>query len=277
MKCPQCHTDVGIAAVCPLCGMPQPGSAEAQARAAEGVSADGAFGSGQSGAPGYGQAGYGGPGYGQPGYGQPGYDASGYGAPGYGQPGYGQAGYGAPGYSQAGYGAPGYGAYGYGYPGAGARPTYPVPQIPTPVGLGFIEAIKAVFSKYATFQGRASRSEYWWFFLFQALLAVLFTAILFIAFFGTLAGYNRGFMPGRSGGIWVFLLVVGGLFLVSMLVLIVPSIAVAVRRLHDVDLSGWFYLVTFIPSVGGIILIVLCAQPSKPYDNKYGLAPPPTY
>lgn len=106
----------------------------------------------------------------------------------------------------------------------------------------FMEAVKVCFAKYADFNGRASRAEYWWFFLF--IIAVGF-AISMIS--NTLS--------------WVFYLVT-----------LVPSIAAAARRLHDTDRSGWIQLIALIPLVGWIVVLYFLAQETKE-PNRYGPAP----
>ena len=105
----------------------------------------------------------------------------------------------------------------------------------------FIESIQTCFQKYATFDGTARRSEYWWFFLFL----VIATSIL-----------------GQ---------VSTTLSIVFSLATLLPSIAVATRRLHDTDRSGWWQLISLVPFVGIIILIVFLAQDSRP--NRYGATP----
>ncbi len=107
--------------------------------------------------------------------------------------------------------------------------------------MNFGESISACFSKYATFSGRASRSEYWYFFLFYVLCVTGASVISEILSF----------------------LVVLALFL--------PTIAVATRRLHDTNRSGWLQLLGIIPIVGFILLIVFYAQEAKE-PNKYHLA-----
>lgn len=166
---------------------------------------------------------------------------------GYQQPGpYGQQGYQQPYPPQAGYAAPG------GYGGVQA------PQIPTPTGLGFMGAVKHVFKNYANFNGRAMRHEFW----FYALFCIIINVALYV-----LMGIGAG---AESGGLiifaWILLVIFG-------LATIIPSIAVGCRRLHDQGRSGLFLLVSFIPFVGGIILLVLLAQATQPADNQYGLAP----
>lgn len=112
-------------------------------------------------------------------------------------------------------------------------------------------AVKTVFSKYATFSGRARRSEYWYFVLFNAIV---------------------GFVLGIIGG---FIFGDGTNYLTSIysLAVVVPAIAVSVRRLHDIGKSGFWYFINFIPFVGTIIMIVFCATDSQPGDNQYGPNP----
>ena len=97
----------------------------------------------------------------------------------------------------------------------------------------FGESIKTCFSKYATFGGRASRSEYWWF--------VLFTF---------LASAAAGIMGETVSGVF-------------SLAILLPSLAVGARRLHDVDKSGWFLLLWFVPIIGWLILIFWAVQEGR--------------
>ncbi len=104
---------------------------------------------------------------------------------------------------------------------------------------GFLDAIKICLSKYADFKGRASRSEYWWF--------LLFTLIVY--------------------GVTAFLPIIS---LIAVLALLVPSISAAVRRLHDTDRSGWWYLLSLVPVVGTIVLIVFLCQRGTEEQNRFG-------
>lgn len=97
----------------------------------------------------------------------------------------------------------------------------------------FQDAIKTCFSKYAEFKGTASRAEYWWFSLFIVL--------------GTLAA---NIVSQRFGGLF-------------SLIVLLPSLAAATRRLHDTDRSGWWQLIVLVPIVGWIMLIVFLAQDSR--------------
>jgi uncharacterized membrane protein YhaH (DUF805 family) len=114
--------------------------------------------------------------------------------------------------------------------------------------MSFSQSITTCLSKYAVFSGRASRAEYWWFFLFYTLAYLV--AIVIDSTLGTPFVFTA----------------------LALLVLIVPAIAAGIRRLHDTGRSGWWYLVTLIPFVGGIWLLVLLAQPGTPGPNQYDAA-----
>lgn len=121
----------------------------------------------------------------------------------------------------------------------------------------FVESVNTCFKeKYADFNGRASRSEYWWFALlyFLVLMAVMVLT---------------GGMMDESGGFSTIGLIA---FLLVVAVFFVPSLAVSVRRLHDIDKSGWWYLISLVPYVGGLILLVLMVLPPKE-PNRFGDAP----
>ena len=109
--------------------------------------------------------------------------------------------------------------------------------------MGFTQAIASGFQKYATFEGRACRSEYWFFALFHFLVAL-------IAVFA---------------GIVVFVLVA--------LAFLLPSLSVLVRRLHDVDRSGWWYWIVLIPIVGAILILVWFCTEGTQGDNRFGPDP----
>lgn len=116
----------------------------------------------------------------------------------------------------------------------------------------FDEAISICLSKYATFSGRASRSEYWYWAL--AVVAASFVAAAIDAILGTDA-----ILAGTG--------VVG--VLLSLAVLL-PGLAVGARRLHDTGRSGWWLLLALIPLIGCIVLLVLFATPGQPRPNRYG-------
>ena len=129
--------------------------------------------------------------------------------------------------------------------------------------MGIAEANRTVFTKkYATFSGRASASEFWW------------PGLTFLLVLLGLGVVSSIVDPSSAYGETSFL---GNL--ISMLILVVfvagaiPLIAVTARRLHDTGKSGWLYLLTFIPLIGGLILLVLILMGPTPGPNQYGPGP----
>jgi uncharacterized membrane protein YhaH (DUF805 family) len=116
----------------------------------------------------------------------------------------------------------------------------------------FIGAIK---NKYAVFSGRARRAEYWYF----ALYYLIFYAVLCVVDVVT-GTYDTKSAMGLLSGLYA-------------LILIIPSLAVSVRRLHDTGRSGWWLLISFLPLVGFIVLLVFFCQDSHPGANQYGPNP----
>jgi uncharacterized membrane protein YhaH (DUF805 family) len=114
--------------------------------------------------------------------------------------------------------------------------------------MNFGQAVQSCLKQYAGFAGRARRSEYWWFFLFNAIVSIV-TGIIDAAVGSQILG-----------------IVVG-------LALLLPGIAVGVRRLHDTGRSGWWLLIVFIPIIGVIVLIVFFCQDSQPTTNSHGATP----
>ncbi|MCW2811346.1 MAG: hypothetical protein JWP61_1804 [Friedmanniella sp.] len=170
------------------------------------------------------------------------------------QPGYGQPGYGPPGYGQPGYGPGGY------TPMAGEPASLDLPWY----GISFVPAVKRVFQKYARFDGRASRGEYWWWALASG---VVFSVVGLIAgVLGAATSPDGGSTPGAG------FTVIFGLFGLVWLAIIVPALAVMVRRLHDAGFSGWMALLLLIPSLGGLIVAVLCVLPSNPTGARFDRA-----
>lgn len=130
---------------------------------------------------------------------------------------------------------------------------------------GFIGAIKECLTKYSDFSGRASRSEYWYSYL--ALFLLFITTIVLDATFGTTfwSETENGTREWAGGTI-------GCLAFIATLL---PSIAVAARRLHDVDRSGWWILINLVPLLGIVVFLYLTCQAGVDKDNIYG--PPPKY
>jgi uncharacterized membrane protein YhaH (DUF805 family) len=117
---------------------------------------------------------------------------------------------------------------------------------------------KAALSKYADFNGRARRSEYWYFALTNILITLALYVLIFI---------------GAVARIPFVSMVFGGLVVVFALGTIIPSIAVLVRRLHDTGKSGWYYFVSLIPIAGPIWLLVLLCTEGNKGPNEYGEDP----
>ena len=113
------------------------------------------------------------------------------------------------------------------------------------------ESISTCMGKYVTFKGRASRSEYWWFFLFTLIIGLGADLV-------AVAAYNIGDPTGEI------------LSLIISLIFLLPSIAVATRRLHDTGRSGWWQLLYF-TIIGGVLVIVWLATNTKPEGDRYNI------
>lgn len=113
-------------------------------------------------------------------------------------------------------------------------------------------AVKTVFSKYVTFSGRASRPEFWWWVLFTIIVSIIAYAID-----GFLGFHAKMTSTGPLSGI-------------LSLALLLPGIAVTVRRLHDTGRSGWWYFIVLIPLIGALILLYWMIKPGDPGQNRFG-------
>jgi uncharacterized membrane protein YhaH (DUF805 family) len=109
--------------------------------------------------------------------------------------------------------------------------------------MDFKTAVITCLTKYVDFEGRASKAEFWWFFLFQIIVIVVLSMLL--PLLGSLAS----------------------------LALLLPGLGVGVRRLHDIGKSGWWMLIGLIPLIGWLIAIYWAIQPSQTESNNWG-APP---
>jgi uncharacterized membrane protein YhaH (DUF805 family) len=142
----------------------------------------------------------------------------------------------------------------------------PAPPLDWPhYGISLRGAVVRGFKKYATFAGRASRSEYWWWTLFTAV------GLLVLALPAAVIGIQTSPDGGRTPGLPAVPLII--LLVVFYLAILVPTIAVTVRRLHDVGYSGWLFLLTLIPWLGGLILLVFALLPPSPAGARYDPAP----
>lgn len=138
---------------------------------------------------------------------------------------------------------PGYTPPGFEHPAH--RPAPPAPPVFEPGSLTFAEAVRSVLAQYATFSGRARRSEFWWYQLF-------------------------GFLVGVVASVLDTTLDTDLVSTVVTLALLVPSLAVGARRLHDTDRTGWWQLIALVPLAGLIVLIVFWCQDSQAGPNGYG-------
>ena len=111
--------------------------------------------------------------------------------------------------------------------------------------MNFQQAITTCLRKYVDFSGRATRSEFWWFFLFQIIVLAI-------------AGMLSNMLYGLAG-----------------LALLLPALGAGARRLHDIGKSGWFLLLGLIPLIGALILIYWAVQPSGPANAYGGVAAAP--
>lgn len=107
----------------------------------------------------------------------------------------------------------------------------------------FVGAVKTCFMKYVDFKGRAPRSEYWWFYLFNFIVQM------------------------------VLLIISEPLSSAYTLAIFLPSLAVGVRRLHDTDRSGWWLLLVIIPLIGWILLLIWACQKGTSGNNRFGSDP----
>ena len=109
--------------------------------------------------------------------------------------------------------------------------------------------------RFPDFSGRSRRAEYWWFYLLC--IIVLIAAATVDQVFGMTDNFSR----------------YGPVSIISLMIVLVPSLAVSIRRLHDQDMTGWFLLLGAVPVVGGIALIWLFTRPGTAGGNRYGPDP----
>ncbi len=132
--------------------------------------------------------------------------------------------------------------------------------------MGFVDAVKSGFGKYVTFSGRAARSEYWWWVLFVVILSIIGFAIDGII--------NPASVTTEMGDGTVGVSSTGGpVSMIISLAMLLPGLAVSVRRLHDIDKSGWWILIGLVPLVGFILLIVWYCTKGTMGSNRFGEDP----
>jgi uncharacterized membrane protein YhaH (DUF805 family) len=135
--------------------------------------------------------------------------------------------------------------------------------------VSFPDAVKMFFSRYVDFQGRSRRSEYWWVVLFNLIVFGVLAALAF--------GLGGNFETGEMNPIGMIFFALMGLY---GLAVIIPSIALFIRRLHDINQTGWIYLglvvagfIPFINFLASIAQIVIACIPGTVGPNKYGPDP----
>lgn len=121
--------------------------------------------------------------------------------------------------------------------------------------MSFKEAVSSVFSNYANFNGRARRSEYWYFMLFNVIISFVLSILMSLTAGSALSNVFR---------------IIQSLY---MLAVFIPGLAVVWRRLHDIGRSGAWYLIILVPLVGVILLLVWLCKDSQPDANEYGPCP----
>lgn len=126
--------------------------------------------------------------------------------------------------------------------------------------MDFGTALKAFWSNYRNFKGRARRSEYWFIQLFLVATNLAAAAIDLALMDGDVDRFIANGGGGIVGLIWI-------------LATIVPALAVLIRRLHDTNRSGWWALIGFVPLIGTIVILVFTVKDSDQGDNRYGVSP----
>lgn len=115
----------------------------------------------------------------------------------------------------------------------------------------YLEALK----KYAVFSGRSRRKEYWYFVLFNIIVAIVLSLIDML-----LGTFSSASNIGLLSGIY-------------SLAVLIPTIALTVRRLHDIDRSGWWILINLVPFIGSIVILIFALLEGTPGDNRFGPSP----
>lgn len=161
----------------------------------------------------------------------------------------------------------------------------PAPAVQT-LKVGFGQAVRRGFSRWTNYRDRATLAEYWWFYLFAFLVTLVMYAVVMAALVYFIATADKTPVTRQRGSTTVTttdldptsagitaLVIAGVLMLVVLILLFFPQLALTVRRLHDSDKSGWWYLLSLVP-FGGLVVLVFTLLPGTPGPNRYG--PPVT-
>lgn len=138
-----------------------------------------------------------------------------------------------------------------------AKGSFVVPDVPSPKAMNFIEAVKHCFRNYANFRGRASRSEYWYFFLLFPI------ATLLVAIAGEFSG------PSDAEGAWRLVDIGGLAYSLWAIGMVLPVLAAGVRRLHDTGRSAKWLLIGLIP-FGGLVIFFFFCEEGDDTPNRFG-------
>lgn len=147
--------------------------------------------------------------------------------------------------------------------------------------MGFMEAVKTCYSKYFNFQGRARRSEFWWFYLLSIVVNSVLFGIISIMHSSAAESFGKGITLDNFSEkldeataldakfqLYYIITGVACLFLFS-----IPLIAAQVRRLHDVGKSGHLMWLCLLCGIGGLVPLILCIPDGQPQQNQYGPSP----
>ena len=125
-----------------------------------------------------------------------------------------------------------------------------------------VDATKEFFTKYTDFKGRTSRADFWWAVLGLVLLTLVASIICSL--------FGGGVAPTDASQIGEYFSNPGNIiYIIWCLAIFIPGIAISVRRLHDINYSGWWVLISLVPFVGSIILIVFFCLPAVNEGNNY--------
>ena len=146
--------------------------------------------------------------------------------------------------------------------------------------LNFFEAIKVCFSKYATFSGRARRSEFWWFYLLGVILNMAFSFLVkwkmakIAAIESAIySGVDINSLQAQAESADTFFYICAIILCVIGLILFIPMLAAWVRRLHDVGKSGHLLWLILLCGIGGLVPLIMCISDGQPGENQYGPNP----
>ncbi|WP_291432160.1 DUF805 domain-containing protein [Deinococcus sp.] len=128
--------------------------------------------------------------------------------------------------------------------------------------------INAIRNNYANFRGRARRREYWMYTLINGIIQF----VLSIPLYGVLMSMQNDAAADPSTALTGSTLIFAVIYALYVLATFIPSLAIAVRRLHDTGKSGWWYLLNFVP-LGGLVIFIFTVLDGEPGSNKWGPNP----